>query len=328
MAVPKVIQKQLDEAEAAAKAKSNTPNADNPADPAPPSGLQPADRGGEGEGLPPAKTDPEDYKARFASYKAATDNTIREQREQISGLTTQLTQLNQQMEQLKTQMADPPAQPSMPDIDDDDLSDVPKEILENYDEAWIRDMKRMNKGLLVKAIAQLRAEIADIKGSVTKVTQSATESAKTRFYADLDDDPVFGKGKPYFWEKFDPDPAFRKWLSSQVDETIDQRQWGVVLQQSIDANNASGVKRVLQEFMKQTGRSTPENTQQNNQPSGLDNLIAPEAGGGGDVGDSQPETFSQSYVQKFYTDWSKGKYTDEAAKAIERRIQRGRVVEG
>ena len=56
MAVPKVIQKQLDDAEAAAKAKSSTPEADNPADPAPPSGLQPVDRGGDpGRRLPPAK---------------------------------------------------------------------------------------------------------------------------------------------------------------------------------------------------------------------------------------------------------------------------------
>jgi len=291
----------------------------------------------------PKKVDPEDYKERFSRYKAQTDQTIAEQRGQIQAMQQQLAESQRQIQELiaklqEQQAAAPEAGngPESASADDVDLSSLPADLREEYDENFLRAMARLNNHQLVKMVGDLKAELDALKGTVTTVAETQQKSAKELYYEALD------REVPN-WEEIGADPAFIEWLNNRVSE-VDPRTYGEILREGDETANATMTLWVLNQYLGKSGGAQNGNgatNTDNAQPgvnNNLDTMLTPEGAGGGNGSANEAlsptvETFTQSEVQQFYKDWAIGKkYTEAEALAIDRQIQAaqkaGKIIPG
>ena len=289
----------------------------------------------------PAKVDPSDYKERYSRFKATTDNTIAELRQNIVERDQKLAAQNATISELRTQVAQKTTAQTIPEKSLAGTKEDPayktwfdnlsQHLKDEYTEDYLFDQFAIQQSLAPKQ--EKPAKSNDLSELETRVNNLAQFQEKTK--AELYEDEMDTAFPNDEWITLANGPEWSKFCLQTV-SAVDGRTYGDIVKQGSESHTAATVTWVLNQF-KQHQKSTLEaNTDK--PVNALAGMVTPEGSGGGG-GDpiseinAQAETFTQSQVTQFFNDVATTKkYSAEQAGAIEKQIMAaqtaGKIIQG
>jgi hypothetical protein len=309
MALPRVIQEQVEQADAfvAQMNGQTTPNAETAPEPDPNPDVnpepQPQPISQEGEPKP-APVPEETWERKYLTLKGMYDA-------EVPRLHSQMRELNQQVQTLiaeaavaKSQQPKQDAVTAKPLITEQDKEAFGSDLLDLIDRATEQKLAG-NRDLE----AQLRAEINELKSKLGNVTERQGVSDKDRYEAAL------GAQVPD-WEAMNIDQGFLTWLA-EVDPVYGMpRQYALTnAYESLDANRTATIFKQYKATIAPTPRpQANRELQRQVAPTRSHTSPAPT------TSTADKRVYTTSDIDSFYAEWRRGMIDEAEAVQIERDI--------
>jgi outer membrane murein-binding lipoprotein Lpp len=309
MALPRVIQEQIDQADAmVAQMNGQTaPNAETAPEPDPNPDVNPETQTqpiSQEEEPKPAPVPEETWERKYLTLKGMYDA-------EVPRLHSQMRELNQQVQTLiaeaavaKAQQPKQDAAPAKTLITEQDKEAFGSDLLDLIDRATEQKLAG-NRDLE----AQLRAEINELKGKLGNVTERQVVSDKDRYEAAL-------SSQVPDWEAMNVDQGFLTWLA-EVDPVYGMpRQYALTnAYESLDANRTATL------FKQYKATLAPAPRQQANRE--LQRQVAPtrsHTSPAPTTSTADKRVYTTSDIDSFYAEWRRGMIDEAEAVQIERDI--------
>lgn len=309
MALPRVIQDQIDQADALVAQMNgqtvpNTETAPEP-DPNPDVNPEPQPQPISQETDPkPAPVPEETWERKYLTLKGMYDA-------EVPRLHAQMREMNQQVQTLiaeaataKAQQPKQDAAPAKTLITEQDKEAFGSDLLDLIDRATEQKLAG-NRDLE----AQLRAEINELKGKLGNVTERQVVSDKDRYEASL-------SAQVPDWEAMNVDQGFLTWLA-EVDPVYGMpRQYALTnAYESLDANRTATIFKQYKATIAPTQRQQPNRELQRQvAPTRSHTSSAPATSA------ADKRIYSAQDIDTFYSDWRRGMVDENEAVQIERDI--------
>jgi hypothetical protein len=319
MALPKAVQQQLEEAdriaaelggektgEGSSETDPNNQQSDQTVGQNPPQDPPPNDPPPDNNVSQETKSTeiPEEKWAhKYHTLKGMYDAEVPRLHSQVREMQTQIQQLLDDKANIEARAAETPKTSSLiTDEDKEAFGPDLIDLIERATEAKVATLKSSE--------AQLKEEIKQLKGQLGNVTERQVVSDKDRFLAGL-------AQQVSDWEAINVDPGFIAWLQ-EVDPV-----YGIP--KNVALNNAYenlDVARVATIFKAYKQTIAPAPAPQVNRQQELQRQVAPtRTRSTSQPGDNQDKPmFTNNDIEKFYSDWRRGYYTDEEAAQMEKQI--------
>lgn len=309
MALPRVIQDQIDQADALVAQMNGqpAPNADTDPkpdpDPVPDPEPQPQPISQETDPKPTPDVSEETWQSKFFALKGKYDA-------EVPRLHSQMREMSQQVQTLMTEAAVAKAQqkpdvaPAKTLITEQDKEAFGSDLLDLIDRATEQKLAG-NRDLE----AQLRAEINELKGKLGNVTERQVVSDKDRYEASL-------SAQVPDWEAMNVDQGFLTWLA-EVDPVYGMpRQYALTnAYESLDANRTATIFKQYKATIAPTQRQQPNRELQRQvAPTRSHTSSAPATSA------ADKRIYSAQDIDTFYSDWRRGMVDENEAVQIERDI--------
>jgi hypothetical protein len=310
MALPRVIQEQIDQADAMVAQMNGQPAeiADTAPEPDPSPDINPETQtqpiSQEAEPKPTPDVSEETWQSKFFALKGKYDA-------EVPRLHSQMRELNQQVQTLITEAAVAKAQqpkqetvPAKTLITEQDKEAFGSDLLDLIDRATEQKLAG-NRDLE----AQLRAEINELKGKLGNVTERQVVSDKDRYEAAL-------ASQVPDWEAMNVDQGFLTWLA-EVDPVYGMpRQYALTnAYESLDANRTATI------FKQYKATLAPAQRPQVNRE--LQRQVAPtrsHTSPAPTTSTADKRVYSTRDIDEFYAEWRRGMIDEAEAVQIERDI--------
>ena len=309
MALPRVIQDQVDQADAfvAQMTGQTAPNAETAPEPDPNPDVnpeQPQQPVSQENEPKPAPVPEETWERKYLTLKGMYDA-------EVPRLHSQMRELNQQVQTLiaeaavaKAQQPRQEAAPAKTLITEQDKEAFGSDLLDLIDRATEQKLAG-NRDLE----AQLRAEINELKGKLGNVTERQVVSDKDRYEVAL-------SAQVPDWEAMNIDQGFLTWLA-EVDPVYGMpRQYALTnAYESLDANRTATI------FKQYKATLAPAPRQQANRE--LQRQVAPtrsHTSPAPTTSTADKRVYTTSDIDSFYTEWRRGMIDEAEAVQIERDI--------
>jgi len=314
MALPRVIQDQIDQADALVAQMNGqpAPNADTDPQPDPDPEVnpepQPQPISQEDEPKPNPDVSEETWQSKFFALKGKYDA-------EVPRLHSQMRELNQQVQTLITEAAVAKAQqkqdpvPAKTLITEQDKEAFGSDLLDLIDRATEQKLAGSRD-----LEAQLRAEINELKGKLGNVTERQVVSDKDRYEAAL-------SAQVPDWEAMNVDQGFLAWLA-EVDPVYGMpRQYALTnAYESLDANRTATI------FKQYKATLAPAQRPQVNRE--LQRQVAPtrsHTSPAPTTSTADKRVYSTRDIDEFYAEWRRGMIDEAEAVQIERDIHAATV---
>jgi outer membrane biosynthesis protein TonB len=309
MALPRVIQEQVEQADAfvAQMNGQTTPNAETAPEPDPNPDVNPEPQPqpiSQEEEPKPAPVPEETWERKYLTLKGMYDA-------EVPRLHSQMRELNQQVQTLiaeaavaKAQQPKQDAVTAKPLITEQDKEAFGSDLLDLIDRATEQKLAG-NRDLE----AQLRAEINELKGKLGNVTERQVVSDKDRYEAAL-------SAQVPDWEAMNVDQGFLTWLA-EVDPVYGMpRQYALTnAYESLDANRTATI------FKQYKATLAPAQRPQANRE--LQRQVAPtrsHTSPAPTTSTADKRVYTTSDIDSFYAEWRRGMIDEAEAVQIERDI--------
>jgi molybdopterin converting factor small subunit len=250
---------------------------------------------------PPAKPR-EDWKQKYYTLQGKYDA-------EVPRLSGEIRELKSEMQNLAERT---PEVPEVPEQVGHSL--ITEEEVELYGEDFIDIVGRRAQEIAAQTtgntVAELRAEIAELKGDVSNTGQRIQRTEQEGFYVKLDRELEN-------WRDINVDPDFVAWLDTEIPETRGMTRKSVLM----DAFNSGSVKDTADVFRTYTsakqGNARTSASNGAGQPAGnatldLSQYVAPSAGQGSPQGNTGQQIaqkiWTQPEIAAFYTQVRQGKF--------------------
>ena len=320
MALPKAVQQQLEEADRiveningvqTGEDSSETNPANTQSDPnveqnlqqdPPPNDPQPVNTVSQEN----VQTDVPDEKwaHKYHTLKGMYDAEVPRLHSQVREMQTQIQQLIADKANVEAQAAEKPSASSLiTDEDKEAFGPDLIDLIERATEAKVATLKSSE--------AQLKDEIRQLKGQLGNVEERQVISDKDRFLAALSQQVPD-------WETLNVNQGFLAWLQD-VDPVYGISNH-VSLTNAYENGDVARVANIFKTY-KSTLAPAPQPQGKSNQQE-LQRQVAPtRTRSTSQPGDNQDKPmYSNGDIEKFYTDWRRGYYTDEEAAQMEKQI--------
>jgi len=314
MALPRVIQEQVEQADAfvAQMNGQTTPNAETAPEPDPNPDVNPEPQPqpiSQEEEPKPAPVPEETWERKYLTLKGMYDA-------EVPRLHSQMRELNQQVQTLiaeaavaKAQQPKQDAVTAKPLITEQDKEAFGSDLLDLIDRATEQKLAG-NRDLE----AQLRAEINELKGKLGNVTERQVVSDKDRYEAAL-------SAQVPDWEAMNVDQGFLTWLA-EVDPVYGMpRQYALTnAYESLDANRTATI------FKQYKATLAPAQRPQANRE--LQRQVAPtrsHTSPAPTTSTADKRVYSTRDIDEFYAEWRRGMIDEAEAVQIERDIHAATV---
>lgn len=253
----------------------------------------------------PDKKTRSSWKARFSSYKAATDKTISLLRKDNQHYISQIQEAREKIDSLSGKIA------ALMSKDEDFFNGaVTAEDIEIIGPEAVDVVKKATKTATERAVNPLIKELERLKAKELQRERAAIDDkVKTNYNYFLKD---LGNRVPDY-AVLDKDPKFKKYMEEFDSSTGEKRV--DIFRRAEDYLDAPRIA----EFFLDYKDSIPKSKR-----SVLEENITPDQSGGsvGSVNNSDKTTFTLQEVDKFFSDYSKGVYRNKEKEAsqIEARI--------
>ena len=329
MALPKAVQQQLEEAdriaaelggektgEGSSETNPNNQQSDPPVEPqVPPQDPPPSDPSPDNtvsqETKQPDVPD-EKWAHKYHTLKGMYDAEVPRLHSELREMKAQLQQLaadNAELKEAKTAPA-PTAASLITDEDKEAFGPDLIDLIERATEAKVATLRATE--------AELRSQVKELKGQLGNVTERQVMSDKDRF--------LVGLGQQVSdWEQINVDPGFIEWLQ-EVDPVYGIPK-NVALNNAYENLDINRVANIFKAYKQTLAPAAPPPVQ--NRQQELQRQVAPTR----TRTTSQPNEgmdkpiFSTQDIEKFYSDWRRGYYTDDEAASMESQINAA-VAEG
>lgn len=266
---------------------------------------------GEQGAVPPAATaedqsqqahriDPEDYKSRYASYKAKTDNTIHDLRTQLAAEAQRSDQLSAQLDELGKRLQSAPTQ----DAGDDWKSTLSEDELELLGPEIMAVVAKVAGVTKAREIKDMQSRIANMEKSQQQTReverQRQQESIKQDFTQRL------MEAVPDV-NQIDANPDFRRWLDG-IDglSGVQRRKLATHAMKSFDVGR---VAHIYNEWKAENANQTNPREGRMTPPRAADAAPQP-----------QGKIWTSSEVTAFYAAKRRGEISGDEAKLVEQDI--------
>lgn len=307
MALPKAIQKQVEDADAfVAQMNGQTDNTETDPNleqnPAPDPEPQPQPVSQEPEPKPISEVPEETWQAKFFTLKGKYDA-------EVPRLHSQMRELNQQVQTLIAEAAARVQQPKQESVTAKTL------ITEQDREAFGTDLLDLIDRASEQKVAEFRShnaqlvdEIRELKGKLGNVSERQVVSDKDQFLAKL-------SSQVPNWETLNTDQGFLNWLA-EVDPVYGlPRQVALSnAYESLDANRTAVIFNQYQGKVAPTQQRPSQQLQSQVAPTRSRSSPAPATS----AGDKQ--IYTQEQIANFYNEWIKGHLDSAEAERIEKDI--------
>jgi len=308
MALPRVIQEQVEQADAfVAQMTGQTeqtetdPRTDIDPQPDPETQAQPVSQENEPKQAPVPE---ETWERKYLTLKGMYDA-------EVPRLHSQMREMNQQVQALIAEAATAKAQQPRPEpvtaktlITEQDKEAFGSDLLDLIDRATEQKLAG-NRDLEV----QLRAEINELKGKLGNVTERQVVSDKDRYEAAL-------SSQVPDWEAMNIDQGFLTWLA-EVDPVYGMpRQYALTnAYESLDANRTATIFKQYKATIAPTQRpQANRELQRQVAPTRSHTSPAPT------TSSADKRLYTTSDIDSFYTEWRRGMIDEAEAVQIERDI--------
>ena len=228
--------------------------------------------------------------ARYQVLQGKYNKEIGEVHRDDANLKAEIASLKQQLAHVESQKAEVPKNSSLDELREDYGSDLVD-------------------GLYQSIYQQIMGEVSTQVGNVQRSVSQESAATKQQLLAQQ------LQGHNINFSQMDSDPLFHEWLSKFDPESGIQRQEQLV--NHFGRGDLAATAQMYIEFAH--GGSQPQQTQPQSNPfeSHVQHQTTAPA-----TQDAAPTSaaFTRAQVAQFYTDWAKGKYTNEEAKRIEKEI--------
>lgn len=255
-----------------------------------------------------------DWKKRYINYKASTDSTIHQQRQEIISLTEANLNMSKQIDELAKQVANL----SSNEVKIEDLiSDEQREII---GEETLDALQKLQKASVDKQVAPLKAELEAERVRKLEAAQSKLstdkETIRLQFISRL------AQVVPDYAE-IDSNPQFINWMDEADEDSGLTRRY--IFKQAQGLGDVGRVAGFMKEFKRITSQPA----------KALESKISPKKSSASQPTNQQssqePTIWTQAGIDAFYNDRIRGRFrgTEKEAQAIEREIdlaiQEGRI---
>jgi hypothetical protein len=310
MALPRAIQQQVDDADAfvaqmngqTGEQPANT-ETDPPTDPPPdPQPTEPTQQPISQEPQPKPVTE-ETWQAKYQTLKGMYDAEVPRLHSQVRELNTQVQQLIADVATAKAKQPEPAPAPAKTLITEQDKEAFGSDLLDLIDRATEQKIAGYRD-----AEAQLKAEIAELKGKLGNVSERQVVSDKDRFLMAL------GQQVPD-WEALNVDQGFLTWLA-EVDPVYGLARQAA-LNNAYEAFDANRTANIFKQY--KATIAPPQNAQ--NKPN-LQSQVAPTRSrtSPAPATTSEKRVFNQQEITQFYEDWRRGYIDNDEAVRLEKEI--------
>lgn len=319
MALPKAVQQQLEEADRIAAElggektgedssetnpnnQQSDQNVDQNLQQDPPPNDQPPNNTVSQETKPTDVPD-EKWAHKYHTLKGMYDAEVPRLHSQVREMQTKMEQLLADKAQVEARVAEAPKASSLiTDEDKEAFGPDLIDLIERATEAKVATLKSSE--------AQLKEEIKQLKGQLGNVEERQVVSDKDRFLAALTQQVPD-------WESLNVNQGFLDWLQD-VDPV-----YGIPKHVALtNAYENGDVARVANIFKTYKQLVTPAAPQAKSNQQELQRQVAPtRTRSASQPGDNQDKPmFNNKDIEKFYSDWRRGYYTDEEAAQMEKQI--------
>ena len=259
----------------------------------------------------------EDWKNRFTSYKASTDNTIHGLREEIKAMNEKIETMNAEREALEAQATIEPlnAKDVLSESERDDYSE---EFVDMVGKVSVANAKHLLDNQS-KVIASLQKQVEELSGTVKQSNEAIAKTETERFYDDLDE------AVPA-WESLQKDARFNVYMSEP--DPLSGFERGQLLQKSLEDNDVKRAILLYTSFAKEHGLPLANPTSSVNPLEVVPDDAGAGHGGGNDVDEA---IYSQEKIDNFYQQWATNKkslnMTDEELTAQDK-LYSAAILEG
>jgi cell division protein FtsB len=319
MALPKAVQQQLEEAdriaaelggektgEGSSETDPNNQQSDQTAGQNPPQDPPPSDLSPDNNVSQETKsTDiPEEKWAhKYHTLKGMYDAEVPRLHSQVREMQAQIQQLLDDKAKIQEQTVNTPKTESLiTDEDKEAFGPDLIDLIERATDAKVASLKTNE--------AQLKEEIKQLKGQLGNVEERQVVSDKDRFLGSLSQQVPD-------WEALNVDSGFLAWLQD-VDPV-----YGIPKHVALtNAYENGDVARVANIFKTYKGTLAPSAPSARSNQQELQRQVAPtRTRSTSQPGDNQDKPmFTNNDIEKFYSDWRRGYYTDEEAAQMEKQI--------
>lgn len=278
MAVPKAVKKQAEEAQRLFEQRNGDPASTEVLDPPPQDEVPPKV---EADPPPaPAEAKPENWELRYRNYKAGTDETIHQLRQETAALRGELLELKEKR-------------------------------VESTDSGFLTDEEREEYGdlaVLIERVAKamVERELAPTRQKVDSIAERSAETDRDRF-----EDGLTKRVKD--WKVVNEDPRFIAWLN-EVDDFSGQQRTALI-HHAAAARDVDRVAAFFTAFKELPG--APQARQQRD-PKERE-LAGNHRGEGEPPASNQKRTYSNDEIRNLYDQRLRGAYKgrDQEWRAIE-----------
>lgn len=281
MAVPKSVKKQAEEAQRLFEQRNGDPVGTEVLDPPP----QVEDPPKVETDPPPApvETKPENWELRYRNYKAGTDETIHQLRQETAALRGELLELKEKR-------------------------------VESTDSGFLTDEEREEYGdlaVLIERVAKamVERELAPTRQKVESIAERSAETERDRF-----EDGLTRRVKD--WKVINEDPRFIAWLNEVDDFSGQQRT--VLIHHAAAARDVDRVAAFFASFTKEFPNGGTPPVQPKRDPKERE-LAGNHRGDGEPPASTQKRTYSNDEIRALYDQRLRGAYKgrDQEWRAIE-----------
>lgn len=311
MALPKAVQRQLDEAEAIGQALMEPQEAQ----PAPVADPQPAPQPTPEPTPTPTPAVDETLEHKFRTLQGMFNAERAQNKVYESKLAALMNQMAAMTAQLEKQNSSQPEPPKAPETDPRDSAQFGEDLVEMVQRYVTRAMTALRSDLGT-TIAEFDKRVKALEAVVNGVSQKTEMSLEQAFYAALE------QAVPD-WRRINTSDAWLRWLEEH-DEI-----YGATRQEALDAAhkalNAKRVIAIFKAFLASAQAAKPS----------LDAQRTPEPRAAATPAASATpvaRTITQKLIKQFYDDLARGKYRGREAEAerlqaeIDKAAMEGRIV--
>lgn len=308
MSLPRAVQQQVEEADALVAQMNGTqpvnPDTGEPivTDPQPAPEPQPQNVSPELEPKPAVSE--ETWEQKFHSLKGKFDAEVPRLYAQVREMNDQIRQLVADNAVLKVQpAAQPDPAPAKTLITEQDKEAFGSDLIDLIDRAT--ESKLAGNRQLE---AQLRAEIDELKGKLGNVTERQVVSDKDRY------ESVLTASVPD-WQVLNVDQGFLNWLA-EVDPVYGMpRQYALTnAYEALDADRTATIFNQYKKLIAPAPKTGQQQLLSQVAPTRSRTSAAPSSSA------ADKPIFTQAQVSEFYSEWVKGRLTDEEAVRMENEI--------
>ena len=246
----------------------------------------------------------EDWKQKYYTLQGKYDA-------EVPRLSSELRDLKGQISEISSRQAEPVEEVSPQTVGH---SLITEEEVELYGEDFIdvvgRRAQEIAQARESGTIAELRNEIANIKGTVNDTGKRIERTEQESFYVKLD-------RQLEDWREINVEPEFVGWLDTVIPETRGLTRKSVLMD-AFNSGNVEDTANVFRTYKSaKQGNAQPSASNMVGQPAGkatldLNQYVAPSAGQGSPQGNTGEKTsqkiWTQQEIASFYADVRQGKF--------------------